>query len=185
MNMPTPDAGYGFDSDLGQYYYDQTLYLHGVHNREAKVDLPINFMIEPAKEHDSILAIKALSQTRELYPDAKISYYCLDSASDNEAAFQLCLDWGNTPVIDLNARRGKDRKSGSITISSMGIPTCMASVEMYLTGLDKTHNAYKYRCPLVMKKISECPHRESCSRTNYGRTFYMKCGSVCENRTEI
>lgn len=49
---------------------------------------------------------------------------------------------------------------------------------MDLTGFDKTHNAYKYRCPLVMKKIRECLHWDSCSRTSYGRTCCQKCDNV-------
>lgn len=170
-----PSATYGFDSDLGSYYFGYTGYLLGVHSEADKIDLPVSLMIEPARDHDSTISIKALNQFRALYPEVKVSNYCLDSASDNEATFALCLDWNITPVIDLNGRRGKDRKSGTISIDSKGIPHCQAGVEMDLAGFDKTHNAYKYRCPLVMKKIKECPYWDSCSRTDYGRTYYQKC----------
>lgn len=175
-----PDAGHGFDSDLGSYYFGYTGFFQAVHNEEEQVDLPLFFMIEPAKSHDSITAIKGLSQFRDLYPEIKIANYCLDSASDNEATFRLCLDWGITPVIDLNGRRGKDRKSGTISIDSKGIPHCQAGVEMDLAGFDKTHNAYKYRCPFAMGKIKQCPHWAVCSRTSYGRTFYQKCDNIRE-----
>lgn len=173
-----PSATYGFDSDLGSYYFGYTGYLLGVHSQADKIDLPVSFMIEPARDHDSTISIKALNQFRAFYPEVKVSNYGLDSANNSEAAFALCLDWNITPVIDLNARRGKDRKSGTISIDSKGIPHCQAGVEMDLTGLDKTHNAYKYRCPLVMKKIRECLHWDSCSRTSYGRTCCQKCDSV-------
>ncbi len=51
---------------------------------------------------------------------------------------------------------------------------------MDLAGFDKTHNVYKYRFPLVLKKIKECPYWDSCSRTDYGRTYYQKCNNVRE-----
>ena len=175
-----PDASIGFDSDTGDYYFGYTGYFNVVHNRDKNIDLPIHFMIESARDHDSTISIKAINQVRHLYPNINITHLCLDSASDNEATFQLCENWSIDPVIDLNKRRGKGTEKSGVTISSTGKPICRADTEMYCTGFDKTHNAYKYRCPYVMKKISECPHRDECSRGTYGLSIYLKRNSARE-----
>lgn len=173
-----PDAGYGFDSDMGQYCFGYTLYLNAVHNPDLDVDLPTLFSLYPARDHDSTLAIKSLNNHLEIFPDLRPSFFCLDSASDNEATFRLCLHYGITPVIDLNGRRGKDRKTGNITVDSKGVPSCQNGTPMALQGFDKTRGAFKYRCPFKMKKVSSCPHVETCCRNEYGRTFYLKAENI-------
>ncbi|WP_323088574.1 transposase [Allobaculum sp. JKK-2023] len=175
-----PDASIGFDSDKGDYYFGFTGYFNVVHNSDKNIDLPIHFMIESAREHDSTISIKAINQVRHLYPNINITHLCLDSASDNEATFQLCENWSINPVIDLNKRRGKGTEKGSVTISSTGKPICKSGEERCCTGFDKTHNAYKYRCPYVMKRISECSHRDECSKGTYGLSVYLKCNSARE-----
>lgn len=175
-----PDASIGFDSDKADYYFGYTGYFNVVHNSDKNIDLPIHFMIESAREHDSILSIKAINQVRHLYPNINITHLCLDSASDNEATFQLCESWSINPVVDINKRGGKGTEKGNVTISAAGKPICKAGEEMYCTGFDKTHNAYKYRCPYVMKRIPECSHRDKCSKGTYGLSIYLKCNSARE-----
>lgn len=175
-----PDASIGFDSDKGDCYFGFTGYFNVVHNSDKNIDLPIHFMIESAREHDSTISIKAINQVRHLYPNINITHLCLDSASDNEATFQLCENWSINPVIYLNKRRGKGTEKGNVTIPSTGKPICKSGEEMYCTGFDKTHNAYKYRSPYVMKRIPECSHRDECSKGTYGLSVYLKCNSARE-----
>lgn len=175
-----PEADTGFDSDLGSYYYGYTLYFTAVHNQEYQIDLPILFSMYPTRDHDSLLSIRMLNNTMEIADNLNITHCCMDSASYNEATFRYCLNKGIIPVIDYNGRRGKDKKIGDIRIDPKGIPVCQSGEPMALQGFDRTHNAWKFRCPLVMGKIDHCPFQTECCKTAYGRTYYQKCENIRE-----
>lgn len=50
----------------------------------------------------------------------------------------------------------------------------MAGHKMYSMGQRPMKNARKYRYPLKYGHVDSCPHAETCSPGNYGRTVYIK-----------
>ena len=47
---------------------------------------------------------------------------------------------------------------------------------MIYFGYDIQRDRKKYRCPLAMGKIKECPYKEQCSSSDYGRVIYINDG---------
>lgn len=52
---------------------------------------------------------------------------------------------------------------------------------MIYHGYDPGRCMKKFRCPLVMGKITSCPFRDSCSTSSYGRTVYVADGDDARN----
>lgn len=170
-----PDARWGWDSDLKAYYFGHTLYLFAFHNEQWKVDLPMHFHVLDARRHDSVSAIVALKEFRDLNPDILIRDFCLDSAHDNYPTYHLCKAWQIRPFIDLNAKRRRPASiPDSIPIDSDGTPLCQAGYRMVYWGFCSGRSRCKWRCPIACGKESSCSCKDSCSSSPYGRCIYTK-----------
>ena len=101
-----PDAHWGWDSDLGTYYFGYTLYMLSYHDGQLGIDLPLHIRFLDARRHDSVSGIVTLKEFRGLNPDIPIQNLCFDSANDNYPTYNLCKTWGIRPFIGLNASRG-------------------------------------------------------------------------------
>ena len=169
------DATWGWDSDLNTWFYGHTLYALSTYDPVTKSDLPLLFRYTQAKRHDSISGIVALAELREVSPELPISNICFDSANDNYPTYELLKEWGINPFIDLNDNRGKTATlPKAISITDKGIPICMGGNEMIYNGFCKNRSRHKWRCSLACGKIDECPHKDQCSPSKYGRVIYTK-----------
>ncbi len=56
--------------------------------------MPLYLRLVDAKRHDSISAVVALCEFRDLYPNLTVENFISDSASDNYATYEL-LDKGD------------------------------------------------------------------------------------------
>lgn len=170
-----PDAAYGWDSDLGTWYYGHTLYAISTYNKEYNLDLPLYLRYLSAKRHDSVSGVVALAEFRELNHDLKIRDICFDSANDNYDTYQLCKTWDIRPFIDLNNKRGvKPIYPTNISITDNGTPICIGGHEMKYNGYCKNRSRHKWRCPIKCGLIDTCSSKENCSKSDYGRVIYTK-----------
>lgn len=170
-----PDAHWGWDSDLGCYYFGYTLYMLSYHNSEDHVDLPLHIRFLDARRHDSVNIFVALKELRSLLPSLKVRNLCLDSAHDNYPTYRLCRKWEIRPFIDLNENRGRPASiPGNITIDSDGTPICQAGYRMVYWGFCSGRSRCKWRCPVACGKKESCPCKDSCSPSPYGRCVYTK-----------
>ena len=64
-----PNASWGWDSHNERYFYGYTGYFISTYNRTLKLDLPLCLRLVDAKRHDSISAVVALAEFRDLYPN--------------------------------------------------------------------------------------------------------------------
>jgi hypothetical protein len=55
-----PDASYGWDSDLGTWFYGYTLYMLSTHNKDYCIVLPLHLCFLDARRLDSIGGIVSL-----------------------------------------------------------------------------------------------------------------------------
>jgi len=78
-----PNASWGWDSHNEIYFYGYTGYFISTYNKAEKLDLPLYLRLVDAKRHDSISAVVALAEFRDLYPNLKVENFISDSASDN------------------------------------------------------------------------------------------------------
>lgn len=171
-----PSANIGWDSDKTAYYFGYSTYFLATHViKDGKAfDLPLQFNLVPASQHDSITVFSSLAQFRALNHDIKINHLCLDSAHDNQSTFKLCHEWNINPVIDLNKRgKGHKKYNDEFTIDENGTPVCKNNVPMTYDGYSKDRHRFKFRCPLATGKIKECPFKDKCSDSPYGRTVYI------------
>lgn len=99
-----PNATWGWDSHKDQWFYGYTGYFISTYNKHLKVDLPIYLRLVDAKRHDSISAVVALAELRDLYPDLTIDTFLSDSASDNYPTYELLHHWNINADIDLNKK---------------------------------------------------------------------------------
>ena len=68
-----PNAAWGWDSSQEKYFYGYTGYFLSTYNNDLKVDLPLYLRIVDARRHDSVSAVVALQELRELHPNVKIN----------------------------------------------------------------------------------------------------------------
>lgn len=172
-----PDANIGWDSDKGCFYFGYTSYFLACHalKENTAFDRPLHFQLVPASQHDALTIFSVLAQFRHLNPDISVQHLCLDSAHDNSSTFQLCHDWQINPVIDLNKRNTKEKKfDDEFTLDLDGTPLCRCGERMVNWGYCKDRYRYKYRCPLKCRKIQDCPYKDRCSKSEYGRVLYIK-----------
>lgn len=174
-NYSDLDATYGWDSDLGTWFYGHTLYAVSSYDAETRTDLPLYLRYVSAKRHDSVTGIVALAELRELLPEVSIKNLCLDSANDNYPTYELCKQWNIIPFIDLNSNRGKPASlPPSLSVSEKGVPICMGGHEMKYDGFCKSRSRHKWRCPLTCGRILDCACKQQCSPSDYGRVIYTK-----------
>lgn len=169
-----PNATWGWDSHNERYFYGYTGYFISTYNKTEKIDLPLYLRLVDAKRHDSVSAVVALAEFRDLYPNLNVDTFISDSASDNYATYELLNQWGINAVIALNhSNKGNFKYDERFTVDENGIPLCPGGHRMVHAGFcggDRCR--IKWRCPRVMRKPCEnCVH---CSKTPYGRTVYTK-----------
>ena len=170
-----PNASLGWDSHNERYFYGYTGYFISTYNRTEKLDLPLYLRIVDAKRHDSITAVIALSEFRDLYPDIKVDSFISDSASDNYATYQLLNEWDINAVIALNKTNKGNKKLISCVVNDHGVPVCPAGHEMIRAGFCGNDRCrIKWRCPLVLGKCDIDKACLDCSDSAYGRVVYTK-----------
>ena len=77
------------------------------------------------------------------------------------------------PIIALNPRGGVDALSeGSLYLSKDGSYTCVAGFKVVYWGKEEKRERLKFRCPAAVGKC-KCLFRSTCSKSQYGRTFYL------------
>lgn len=169
------DASYGWDSDLGTWFYGHTLYAYSTYDSVTKTDIPLLFRFVSAKRHDSVTGVVALAELREVSPFLCFDNICLDSANDNYPTYELFDTWHYTPFIDLNSNRGKPTTlPPAVSITEQGVPTCLSGNEMVYNSFCKNRSRHKWRCPLKCGKVDTCAYKEQCSPSDYGRVIYTK-----------
>lgn len=171
-----PNATWGWDSHKNQWFYGYTGYFISTYNKDLKLDLPIYLRLVDAKRHDSISAVVALAEFRDLYPDLTLETFLSDSASDNYPTYELLNHWNINAVIALKGKsKGKHTHPPHLGIDDNGIPICPGGHQMIKYGYcGKDRCRLKWRCPRVMKKVDPCTACESCSPSAYGRVIYTK-----------
>ena len=172
-----PHATWGWDSHNGRWFYGYTGYFLSTYNKDLKIDLPVYLRLVEAKRHDSASAIIALAEFRDLYPELIIDAFISDSASDNNATYDLLNSWGINAVIALNEKNiGNSWYKAEVKVNDNGIPTCAAGYEMRYDGpcIEKYRSRYKWRCPRTAKKsnLQRCSACDACSQKKSGRAFY-------------
>jgi len=130
-----PDTSWGWDNDLGSFFFGHTLYMLCCHNANYQIDLPLHIRLLDARRHDSVSGIISLAEFRAVPHGFSISNLCLDSANDNYPTYNLCKAWGIHPFIDLNSNRGRpDSIPGEISIDTDGAPLCQVNRRMVYWG---------------------------------------------------
>jgi hypothetical protein len=170
-----PNATWGWDSHNEHYFYGYTGYFISTYNSARKLDLPLYLRIVDAKRHDSISAVVALAEFRDLYPNLSIDTFISDSASDNYATYQLLNHWKINAVIALNKTAKGYQKYPQCTVNENGVPICPAGREMVYWGYSaKDRCRIKWRCPHVCGKCESSVACGGCSPSAYGRVVYTK-----------
>lgn len=169
-----PNASWGWDSHNELYFYGYTGYFISTYNKAEKLDLPLYLRLVDAKRHDSISAVVALAEFRNLFPNLKIENFISDSASDNYATYKLLDKWDINAVIALNhTNKGNFKYSERFTVNENGVPLCPGGHKMVYGGFCGSDRCrLKWRCPKACGKPSE--NCVGCSDTPYGRTAYTK-----------
>ena len=167
-----PNATWGWDSHNERYFYGYSGYFISTYNSAYKLDLPLYLRIVDAKRHDSISAVVALAEFRDLYPELKIDTFISDSASDNYATYELLDHWGINAVIALNKK--SKQQFPNFTLGDDGAPLCPGGNRMVNWGICDNGRRRKWRCPRVLGKCSPCSVCADCSPASYGRVAYTK-----------
>ncbi|MGL5514271.1 MAG: hypothetical protein ACRDBM_13680, partial [Sporomusa sp.] len=169
-----PNATWGWDSHNEQWFYGYTGYFISTHNKAEKLDLPLYLRLVEASRHDSISAVVALAEFRDLYPDLTVDTFISDSASDNYATYKLLNHWNITAVIALNStNKGNFKYPQHLSVNEYGVPLCPGGNEMVYWGFCGNDRCrLKWRCPKATGK--SCDSCISCSPSAYGRVIYTK-----------
>ena len=170
-----PNATWGWDSHNKCYFYGFTGYFLSTYNKDLKIDLPVYIRLVDGKRHDSISAVIALTEFKDLYPELTLDTFISDSASDNNATYELLDYWDINAVIALNkANSGNSWYKGNVNVNDSGIPICPAGHRMIYNGpcIEPHRSRYKWRCPRVLGKVDRCDACDTCSPKEYGRVFY-------------
>ena len=170
-----PDADIGWDSDLESFYLGYTFYNIACHNSKCGIDLPVYIDLQKASRHDALNCMSSFAQLLDMNHDLHPRYVCLDSASDASAIYQYFRLNNIIAVIDHNKRRESKVKMNEAEeyIDPDGVPICKNAIQMTYFGYDIQRKRKKYRCPLAMGKIEECPFKDQCSSSDYGRVIYI------------
>jgi len=170
-----PNATWGWDSHNERYFYGYTGYFISTYNKDLKTDLPLYLRFVEASRHDSVSAIIALAEFRQMYPQIVVNTFISDSASDNYATYELLNHWGINAVIALNPKnKGKSTYPKALSIDKHGRPTCPGGRNMTFWGFCHDRCRLKWRCPRITKGMEPCEACNSCSDSPYGRVIYTK-----------
>ena len=170
-----PNATWGWDSHNERYFHGYMGYFISTYNSTEKLDLPLYLRFLEASRHDSISAVIALAEFRDLYPNLVVDTFISDSASDNYATYRLLNEWGINAVIALNKTNTDNRTYEECLVNENGVPVCPGGHTMVNWGLmvnDKCR--IKWRCPMVLGKCDICAACLDCSDSAYGRVVYTK-----------
>jgi len=170
-----PNASWGWDSHNERYFYGYMGYFISTYNRTEKLDLPLYLRILDAKRHDSISAVVALAEFRDLFPGLTVDTFISDSASDNYATYKLLDEWGINAVIALSSLNKGNHKYAGCLVNDDGVPICAAGYEMVRWGFcGGSRCRIKWRCPFVLGKCDIHKACLDCSDSVYGRVVYTK-----------
>ena len=170
-----PNATWGWDNSNEQYFYGYTGYFLSTYNSDLKIDIPLFIRIVEAKRNDSVTAVVALNEFKELYPNLTMDTFIHDAACDNYATYELLNELDINAVIGLNStNKGNFTYPEHLSVNENGVPICPNSNPMVHWGFNKQRCRIKYRCPLACGKISTCENKCNCSPSAYGRTIYIK-----------
>jgi hypothetical protein len=171
-----PNATWGWDSHKERYFYGYTGYFISTYNKDLKVDLPLYLRLVEASRHDSVTAIVALAEFRQLYPNLHIDTFISDSACDNYATYELLHHLNINAVIALNPKnKGNLKYPPALHIDKNGVPICPGGHKMVYYGFcGKDRCRIKWRCPRVLGKAKPCETCSNCSPSAYGRVIYTK-----------
>ena len=170
-----PNATWGWDSHNERYFYGYTGYFISTYNKALKLDLPLYLRLVQASRHDSVSAVVALAEFRDLCPSLKINAFISDSASDNYATYKLLHGWGINAVIALNKTNKGNNKHPQCPANDDGIPICPGGHKMVNWGFNsKDRCRIKWRCPRVLGKCEASEACGNCSPSSYGRVVYTK-----------
>ena len=169
-----PNATWGWDSHNERYFYGYSGYFISTYNSTLKLDLPLSLRLVEAKRHDSISAVVALSEFRDLYPNLTVETFISDSASDNYATYQLLDEWDINAIIALNDGKRGNFKYSECLVNENGVPLCLAGREMVNWGYCPDRCRIKWRCPRTCGKCLSCDACATCSPSPYGRVVYTK-----------
>lgn len=169
------DARWGWDSYHGVWFYGHTGYILSVYNKDLKSDIPIYLRLVQAQRHDSVSAVVSLVEVKRLYPSFTFISFCGDSAHDNYATYKLLHTWNMKAFIPLN-KTNKDnfKYPPHIDVNPNGVPICIGNHIMVNWGFNKDACRIKYRCPLILGKVTSCDCKDQCSPSPYGRCIYVK-----------
>ena len=170
-----PSANWGWDSQKEKYFFGYSGYFISSYNRDLKLDLPLHLRLVQASRHDSVSAVFALAEFKELNPGLRMNTFISDSASDNQATYELLDHWGIDAVIALNEKnKGNNTYPAPLRIDENGTPICPAGQKMHYYGFCSDRCRFKWRCPRVMRGLEPCDACGSCSASPYGRVVYTK-----------
>ena len=171
-----PNARWGWDSHKEHWFYGHMGYFISVCNKAAKLDLPLYLRLVEANRHDSVSAVVALAEFRDLYPNLTIDTFISDSASDNYATYELLDRWDINAVIALNStNKGNSKYPKHLSLDKNGHPICPGGNKMIYWGFcGKDRCRIKFRCPRVLGKAKLCVACANCSKSKYGRVIYTK-----------
>lgn len=169
-----PNATWGWDSYHGTWFYGYSGFLFSVYNKSLKIDLPIYLRIVEAKRHDSVSAVIALTELKEIYSDFRFKHFIGDSAFDNYPTYELLDKWFIAAIIALNKRAEANYKYHQPILNDQGIPICQAGNQMKPWGACPDRGRYKWRCAFATGLVGQCDCKSQCSPSEYGRTFYTK-----------
>lgn len=171
-----PNATWGWDSHKDQWFYGYTGYFISTYNKVLKVDLPIYLRLVDAKRHDSISAVVAIAEFKDIYPHLTVDTFISDSASDNYPTYELLNYFNINAVIALNSKnKGNFKYPKLLTINDKGVPICPSGNKMIANGFcGKDRCRLKWRCPRVLGKAQRSEACQHCSPSNYGRVIYTK-----------
>ncbi len=141
---------------------------------DAKSQLPLEVKVTPGNEPDSPQAIPLLKGAKKKHPDNKMKTSAMDSAYDSHENYRFAIKEAQVaPIIALNPRGGVDAlTSNSLSLSKDGSYTCFAGFKVIYWGKEEKRGRLKFRCPAAVGK-GECLFRSTCSKSQYGRTFYL------------
>jgi len=170
-----PNATWGWDSHNEKCFYGYSGFFISTHNKESKIDLPLYIRLLQANRHDSVSAVFALSEFKEMHPELHIDTFIADSACDNYATYELLQHWDINAVIALNDKnKGNFKYPPPVCITDDGVPICPNDYEMVYNGYCKIRHRIKWRCPRSRLRIHLTEPCEGCSQSHYGRVVYTK-----------
>jgi transposase len=141
---------------------------------DAKSQLPLEVKVTPGNEADSPQAKPLLKGAKEKHPQNPIDTSAMDSAYDSHENYRFAIEDAKVaPIIALNPRGGVDAlTSSALYLAEDGSYTCLAGFKVVYWGKEEKRGRLKFRCPAALGKC-ECLFRSSCSKSRYGRTFYL------------